>query len=189
MFRILIGSIVAGLIQFVVGAIAWVSPLGSLAFKNLGDVQTAQVQSALASGLTATGSGTYFIPSPETAAGTVLFGKEPVALIHYNTNGFAAAFSGPALITGLVMSVVTMLLVGLAVQRLPDFSSRMRTTGLFAVATVLYFVISLPVYNFYMPWAWWVFLGTQEFVAFALGAFVLLRFFMPREAAPAFAPN
>jgi hypothetical protein len=185
MFRILIGSLVAGLIQFIVGAIAWVSPLGALAFKNLGEVPTTQVQAALAAGLTPTGSGTYFIPSPETAAGTVLFGKGPVALIHFNANGFAAAFSGPALLTGLAMSVVTMLLVGLAVQRLPDFVSRMRTTALFAVATVLYFVLSLPVYNFYMPWAWWVFLGVQEFVAFALGAFVLLRFFMPREAMPA----
>jgi len=189
MIRIFLGSLVAGLVQFVIGAIAWVSPLGALAFKNLDDTRTAQVQAALASGLTATGSGTYFIPSPETAAGTVLFGKGPVALIHYNSNGFAAAFSGPALLTGLAMSVVTMLLVGLAVQRLPDFSSRMQTTGLFAVATVLYFVLSLPVYNFYMPWAWWLFLGVQEFVAFGLGAFVLLRFFMPREAAPASAPH
>jgi hypothetical protein len=57
MLRIFIGSLVAGLVQFIVGAIAWVSPLGALAFKSLGDVQTAQVQAALASGLTATGSG------------------------------------------------------------------------------------------------------------------------------------
>ena len=90
---------------------------------------------------------------------------------------------------GLVLSIVTMLLVGIAVRRLPDFASRMRTTALFAVATVLYFILSLPVYNFYLPWEWWIFLGVQEFVAFALGAFVLLRFFMPRQAAPAVAPN
>jgi hypothetical protein len=184
MIRLLIGSVAAGLVQFIVGAIAWVSPLGSLAFKNLDDVRTAQVQAALASGLTVTGSGTYFIPSPETAAGTVLLGKGPVALIHFNTHGFPS-MAASSLVIGLVLSIVTMLLVGIAVQRLPDFASRMRTTALFAVATVLYFVLSLPVYNFYLPWDWWVFLGIQEFVAFALGAFVLLRFFMPREAAPA----
>jgi hypothetical protein len=184
MFRIFIGSLVAGLVQFIVGAIAWVSPLGALAFKNLSDAQTAQVQAALASGLTSTGSGTYFIPSPETASGTVLLGKGPVALIHFNTHGFPP-MDPTSLITGLVLSIVTMLLVGVAVQQLPDFASRMRTTALFAVATVLYFVLSLPVYNFYLPWDWWAFLGIQEFVAFALGAFVLLRFFMPREAIPA----
>ncbi len=187
MFRIFIGSFVAGLIQFVVGAIAWVSPLGGLAFRNLDDARTAQVQAALASGLTPSGSGTYFIPSPETAAGTVLLGKGPVALIHFNTHGFPP-MNPTALVAGLVMSVVTMLLVAIAVQRLPDFASRMRTTALFAVATVLYFVLSLPVYNFYLPWDWWIFLGIQEFVAFALGAFVLLRFFMPREAGSASAP-
>lgn len=188
MFRIFIGSLVAGLVQFIVGAIAWVSPLGALAFKNLGDTQTAQVQAALASGLTETGSGTYFIPSPETASGTVLLGKGPVALIHFNTHGFPP-MNTIALAIGLVLSIVTMLLVGIAVRQLPDFASRMRTTALFAVATVLYFILSLPVYNFYLPWDWWIFLGVQEFVAFALGAFVLLRFFMPRQAAPAFAPN
>lgn len=186
MFRIVIGSLVAGLVQFVVGAIAWVSPLGALAFKNLDDAQTAQVQAALASGLTATG--TYFIPSPETAAGTALLGKGPVALIHFNTSGFPP-MDATSLLAGFVMSVVTMLLVGTAVQRLPDFASRIRTTALFAVATILYFVLSLPVYNFYLPWDWWVFLGIQEFVAFGLGAFVLLRFFMPPAATPAFAPN
>ena len=184
MIRILIGSVVAGLVQFIIGAIAWVSPLGALAFNTLDDTQTAQVQAALASGLTATGTGTYFIPSPETAAGTEMLGKGPVALIHFNTSGFPPMEAG-ALLTGLIMSIATMLLVGLAVQRLPDFASRLRTTALFAVATVLYFVFSLPVYNIYMPWAWWVFLGVEEFVAFTLGAFILLRWFMPREAAPA----
>ena len=187
MVRIVIGSIVAGIIQFIIGAIAWATPISKLAFTTLGEAETAQVQSALAAGLTATGSGTYFIPSPETPAGTVLLGKGPVALIHFNTHGFPP-MSGPALLTGLILSIVTMLLVGLAVQRLPDFASRMRTTGLFAVATVLYFVLSLPVYNFYMPWSWWVFLGVEEFIAFGLGAFVLLRWFMPREAAPAVVP-
>lgn len=181
MFRILIGSIIAGLVQFIVGAVAWVSPLGKLAFTALDDVQTAQVQTALASGLTATGTGTYFIPSPETAAGTEMLGKGPVALIHFNASGFPPMDPG-ALLTGLIMSIVTMLLVALAVQRLPDFSSRMRTATLFAIATAFYFVFSLPVYNIYMPWGWWVFLGVEEFVAFMLGAFVLIRWFMPKSS-------
>jgi hypothetical protein len=60
---------------------------------------------------------------------------------------------------------------------------------LFAVATVAYFAFSLPVFNFYMPWAWWVFLGVEEFIAFTVGAFVLVRFFMPRAAAPASPPS
>jgi hypothetical protein len=181
MFRILIGSIIAGLVQFIVGAIAWATPIGKLAFTALGDTETAQVQSALAGGLTATGSGTYFIPSPETAAGTVLLGKGPVALIHFNTHGFPP-MAASSLLTGLILSIIVMFLVGLGVQRLPDFASRMRTITLFAVATVTYFAFALPVYNFYMPWAWWVFLGVEEFIAFTLGAFVLIRWFMPKAS-------
>ncbi len=188
MVRILIGSIVAGLVQFIIGAIAWATPLGKLAFTTLNDTQTAQVQAALASGLTATGTGTYFIPSPETAAGTEMLGRGPVALIHFNTSGFPPMDAG-ALLTGLIMSIVTMLLVGLAVQRLPDFASRMRTAVLFGVATVLYFTFSMPVFNIYMPWAWWVFLGVEEFIGFTLGAFVLIRWFVPREAATTSALN
>lgn len=188
MIRLLIGSVVAGLVQFIIGAIAWVSPTGKLAFTALGDAQTAQVQAALASGLGATGTGTYFIPSPETAAGTEMLGRGPVALIHFNSSGFPPLDPG-ALLTGLLMSIATMLLVGLAVQRLPDFASRMRTAVLFGAATVLYFVFAMPVFNTYMPWNWWVFLGVEEFIGFTVGAFVLIRWFMPNEAAPASALN
>ena len=177
MVRIVFGSIVAGLVQFIIGALAWATPIRKLAFATLDDAHTAQIQSALASALTTTGSGTYFIPSSETAAGTVLLGTGPVALIHFNTHGFPP-MAPSSLLTGLILSIFVMLLVGLAVQRLPDFSSRMRTAALFAVATVAYFAFSLPVYNFYMPWAWWVFLGIEEFIAFTLGAFVLIRWFM-----------
>jgi hypothetical protein len=33
-----------------------------------------------------------------------------------------------------------------------------------------------------MPWAWWAFLGVEEFIAFTLGAFVLIRWFMPKAS-------
>ena len=183
MVRLLLRSVVAGLVQFIVGAIAWVSPLGKLAFTRLGDAPTADVQAAMARTLTPTGTGTYFIPSPETAAGTELLGKGPVALIHFNTHGFPP-MNMTMLMIGLAMSIGMMFLVGLAVQRLPDFASRLRVVLLFAVATVAYFVFALPVFNFYMPWNWWIFLGVQEFAGFVAGAFVLLRWFMPVPPPP-----
>ncbi len=182
MIRILIGSIVAGIVQFVIGAIAWVSPLGALAFDSLNDAQTAEVQAALAKTLSPAGSGTYFIPSPETAAGTEMLGHGPVALVLFNASGFAAAVNPAALLVGFAMSVATMLLVALAVSPLPSFALRLRAVLLFAMATVMYFAFSLPVYNFYMPWNWWTFLGVEEFVAFVAGAFVLIRWFMPVPA-------
>jgi len=189
MIRIFIGSIVAGVIQFVIGALAWATPLGRLAFSQAGGPATAGLQTALARTLTQTGTGTYFIPSPETPEtpeGTVLLGKGPVALVHFNTQGFAPMVPG-ALITGLIMSIVTMLLVGIALNSVRS-DKRMPVMLLFAVATVMYFVASLPVYNFYMPWGWWAYLAVEEFIAFALGAFVMVKFFMPKDAVPIVTP-
>jgi hypothetical protein len=182
MVRILIGSILGGFVQFLIGAIAWVSPLGMLAFKTLDDGGNANLQAALAAALTPTGTGTYFVPNPETAQGSVMMGKGPVALIFYNSAGFPA-FDMTSVLTGLVLSIVMLFIVGVALSLVDSFEARIKVTLLFAVATLLYFVLSLPVYNFYMPWGWWIFLAVEELVAFLAGAFILIRWFMPKIAA------
>jgi hypothetical protein len=181
MVRIVIGSILGGIVQFIIGAIAWVSPLGGLAYKTLGDAETADLHTSLARTLTATGTGTYFIPSPDTAAATALFGRGPVGLIFFNTSGFPV-MDPASLLTGLILSIVMLLLIGTALSLVDGFAARLKVAGLFAVAMILYFVLSLPVYNFYLPWGWWIFLAVEELIAFAAGLFVLVRWFMP--AAP-----
>ena len=178
MIRILIGSILGGFVQFLIGAIAWVSPLGRLAFKPINDNGGANLQAALAATLAPTGTGTYFVPNPETAQGAVLMGKGPVALIFFNGSGFPA-FEMASVLTGLVLSIVMLFIVGVALSQVDGFARRIRVTLLFGVATLLYFILSLPVYNFYMPWPWWVFLAAEEAVAFGAGAFILIRWFMP----------
>lgn len=184
MIRIFIGAIVGGLVQFIIGAIAWATPLGKLAFKALGDGPTADLQAALGRTLNATGSGTYFIPSPETAAGTVMLGNGPVALVHFNTQGFPP-MSAPALLTGLILSIVMMWLVGTALSYVHSAANRIKVLLLFATGTVLYFLLAMPVFNIYMPWAWWIFLAAADFVAFVAGGYVMIRWFMPRGAEPA----
>ncbi len=181
MFRILIGSLLGGLVQFIVGAIAWVSPLGSLAYVGTSDAVAADLQAAMARTLTPTGTGTYFIPSPETAEGTVMLGKGPVALVMFNASGHPV-MDPAALVTGLIMSIVTLFLIGIALSGLPNFAARMRALVLVAAAFTLYFVLALPVYNIYMPWAWWIFLAAECFVAVLAGGFVMLRWFMPAAA-------
>ncbi|MBK7283535.1 MAG: hypothetical protein IPI83_03180 [Sphingomonadales bacterium] len=44
------------------------------------------MQTALAANLPKTG--TYMVPDPSTQSGTTLYGKGPVAMVHYNSNGF-----------------------------------------------------------------------------------------------------
>lgn len=181
MFRIFIGSILGGLLQFAIGAIAWVSPLGNLAFTNLGEGPTADLQAAMARTLTPTGTGTYFLPSPDTANGAVLMGRGPVSLVFFNTSGFPAMDSG-AIVTGLLMSIAMLLIVGVALSLVEGFGARLRVALLFGAAAVGYFVLSLPVYNFYLPWGWWIFLAVQEYVAFAAGVIVMIRWFVPARA-------
>lgn len=181
MVRIVIGAIVGGLIQFVIGAIAWATPLGRLAFVGASDAAAADLQAALGRNLTPTGTGTYFIPSPETAEGTVMLGQGPVALIHFNTSGFPV-MDPAALVTGLGLSVLMLFLIGIALSMVDGFARRMQALVLIALATTLYFIFALPVFNSYMPWAWWLYLGVTSLIGLTVGGFVMLRWFMPKPA-------
>jgi hypothetical protein len=188
MVRIFIGAIIGGLVQFMIGAIAWATPLGRLAFVGASDSTAADLQAALGRNLTPTGSGTYFIPSPETAEGTVMLGKGPVALIMFNTAGFPV-MDPMALLTGLGLSVAMLFLIGVALSMIDGFAQRMQALVLIAVATTLYFIFAVPVFNSYMPWAWWIYLGAESLIALIAGGFVMLRWFMPRPASVTATPE
>jgi hypothetical protein len=185
MVRIVIGSVVGGLVQFFVGFLFWGTPLSSLVFTRMPDTQVAAVQTALAQNMTATGTGTYYVPWPDTAAGSVLHGRGPVALIFFNTHGFPV-MSTSALIGGLVLSVISMLLIGLALHtvaaRVGDFASRMRIVLFASIGVTLYAILGQPTYNFYMPWGYWVYLAISLVVGFAAGGFVLAKWFVPYAA-------
>lgn len=185
MVRIVIGSIVGGLVQFFVGFLFWGTPLSSLVFTKMPDAQVAAVQTALAQNMTATGTGTYFVPWPETAQGLILHGRGPVALIFFNTHGFPLMVPG-ALIGGLVLSVISMLLIGLALHtvaaRVDDFASRMKIVLFASLGVTLYAILGQPTYNFYMPWGYWVYLAISLIVGFAAGGFVLAKWFVPHRA-------
>jgi len=171
MVRIVIGSIVGGLAQFFVGFIFWGIPfLSRIPFTVAADAQNAAVQTALAQNLTATGTGTYYVPWPESAAGTILHGRGPVAMIFFNTHGFPP-MDPTSLLIGLILSIVV------------DFASRMQIVLWMSVATVLYFTLTMPVYNYFMPWGYWIYLGISQLVGFVLGGLVLVRWFMPQGAA------
>lgn len=187
MFRVLIGSIVGGIAQFFVGFLFWGMPyLARIPFTIASDAQNAAVQTTLAQNLPVTG--TYYIPWPDSAAGTVLHGRGPVALIFFNTHGFPAMDPG-SLVVGLILSIVTIFLLGLALLaiagRVDDFASRVRIVLYVSLATVLYFTIATPVYNYYMPWGYWIYLALSQLVGIVVGGLVLVRWFLPSGPAAA----
>jgi len=185
MIRIVIGSVLGGIVQFFIGFVFWGTPLSRIAFTVAPDAQEAAVQTALAQNLTATGTGTYHIPWPETAQGLILHGRGPVALIFFNTGGFPLMSPG-SLIGGLVLSIVSILLLGLALHtvaaRVEDFASRMRIVVFASLAVTLYAILGQPTFNFYMPWGYWVYLAISLIVGFVAGGFVLAKWFVPHAA-------
>lgn len=185
MVRILIGSVVGGLAQWIVGALFWATPFSRIAFHVADDTANAGVQQALAQYLTPTGTGTYYVPWPDTSQGTVLHGHGPVALIHFNTSGFPLMDS-TSLIEGLVLSIVSIVLIGLALHaigdRVQDFASRAKLVVFVSVAATLYFTIGQPVFNYYMPWGYFLYLALSQVLGLVAGGLVLVRWFMPRPA-------
>lgn len=183
MIRLIIGSVLGGLAQFFIGFIFWGTPLSRIAFTVADDAQNAAIQQSLAQNLTVNGAGTYFVPWPDTPAGTTLYGKGPVALIHFNPGGFALMDTG-ALIGGLVLSILTTLLIGLALYaiapRVSDFATRARLVVLVTAATVLYFTLSLPVFNYYLPWTYFVYLAISQLVGLIVAGLIVARWFLPK---------
>ncbi|MBU3077975.1 hypothetical protein [Sphingomonas quercus] len=187
MIRLIIGSLLGGLAQFLVGFVFWGTPLGKITFRVASDAQNADVQAALARNLAPIGAGTYYVPWPDTPAGTVMMGKGPVALIHFSPAGAAPMDTG-ALIAGLVLSILTIFMIGLALHliagRVAFFADRLRVLLLFAAATTLYFIVAQPVFNSYMPWGYWIYTALGDFIGLVAGGFVLVRWFLPRPGQP-----
>lgn len=185
MIRLIPGAIAGGFAQFLVGFIFWGTPLSRLAFTTAGDAQNAAVQAALAQNLTVTGTGTYVVPWPSTAEGTTLFGKGPVATIHFNVGGFPA-FDSASLIAGLILSIITALLIGVALWgiagRVPAFIDRMKLVVLFSVAAVLYLHLGQPVFNHY-GWGYFIYLALADVIGLVVAGAVIARWFLPRPAA------
>jgi hypothetical protein len=184
MAKTLFGGLVGGFALYLVGFIFWGTPLSMLAFKTVDDTQSAALQVALAQTLTATGTGTYTIPSSATGQGTVLFGKGPVATIHFNISGFPVVDSA-SLLGGLIMALATGLIIAIAMSgitfRVTDFASRAKVALLFALAASLYLDLGQPVFNHY-GWGYFIYLFLSDFIGLGVAGLVICRWFLPKGA-------
>ena len=183
MIRSVIGGLIAGALMFFIGFIFWGTPLSELAFVQAPEPQSAAVQLAMAQNLTPSGTGTYIIPSPSTAGGTVLFGRGPIATVHFNSGGFAAddmSMMLPGLIFALVSGVLMALGIG-AVARDSSFAERARLVVLFSLGMTIWTILAMPVFNHY-GWGYWIYLFVAETVAVIAGGLIIARWFVPASA-------
>jgi hypothetical protein len=190
MIRVILGSAVAAVAMLVVGFIFFATGLQNLATGNVDDMRAAAVQQALAANLPRTG--TYQIPSGESsAAQTVMYGQGPIATVHYNTSGFAAADPG-MFIYGLIFNFLVALLIGAALigidRRVPDFGSRARVAVLIALAATAFNHLGEPIY-WHHDWGHFIYLLVADGLALAVAG-IIVAWFLPRSrAAPADAPT
>ena len=189
MIRTVIGGLVGGIILFVIGFIFWATPLNRLAFSNAGAAESAAVQTALAQNLTRSGTGTYQIPNPDTAEGTVLYGKGPVASIHFNTSGFPVDDMN-MIVVGLVFALIAGLLIAFALAAAGScsFAARARLVVLYSTAITFWLLLAQPVFG-HFGWGYWIYSFIAETTALILAGLVVARWFMPHyraaEAPPA----
>ena len=182
MTKTLLGGVLGGVALYLVGFFFWGTPLSQLAFNKLADPQTAAVQQALAANLAPGGTGTYMIPAPNTAGGSVLYGRGPIAMVHFNTDGFPVMDSA-ALGTGFALAIVTGLLIALALGsiagRVTDFASRAGLAVLIALIGTLYTEIGQPIFN-HFGWGYWIYLWVSDFIGLTIAGLIVARWFLPR---------
>jgi len=180
MIRMVIGSVAGTVAMFIVGFIFFATPLQLIGLSTTGETQNAAVQMALAQNLPATG--TYIVPSPMSAAGAVLYGKGPVAIVHYNSMGFSTS-SMAVVVAGLIHELIVTLILGFALLgiagRVTDFASRVRLVLLFSVAVSALALLSDPIWM-HQDWryALYSFVGTVAMLAAA--GVVIARWFLPK---------
>lgn len=183
MMRTILGGLAGGLAMYVVGFIFWGTPLNNLAVASLDDAKSAAVQQALAANLTESGTGTYPIPWPVTPATTTLYGRGPVALVHFNTDGFPVMDSG-SLFAGLILALVSALIIAFALRAIAShvrrFEDRAKLVIAFSVAIPLYIALGQPIFN-HAPWSYFVYSFLCDALGFIAAGLVISRWFLPRN--------
>ncbi len=178
--RAVIGGLVGALAMFAVAFLFWATPLNRLAYANTDEAKSAAVQVALAQNLPHTGR--YLVPDPNTAGGTTLYGRGPVATIDYNSGGFSTSGDPKSLIGGLIQEAVTSLMIAFALfaisYRVTDFTSRFRVgLGLTAAATVM-ISLSDPIFM-HGPWNFAIYNLIASIAMLGAATFVIARWFLP----------
>jgi hypothetical protein len=182
MIKITLGAFAAAIAMFITGFIFFATPLGMIAYSSVPEAQQAAAQANLASNLPATG--TYMIPSPSTAEGAVMYGKGPIATVHYNNGGFSAEDPG-VMLKGFIHMLIVGLIMAFALakldRRIPDFASRARIVVLFSVAANALAYLGEPIW-YRHDWTYAIYQFVAQTVMLAVGGLIIARWFLPVSA-------
>ncbi len=184
MGRALVGGVAAAVAMFILGFIFYATPLYKLGSGSLDNAQAAAVQQSLAGNIAKTG--TYFVPSGDTPEQTVMYGRGPIATIHYNMKGYSIA--DPTVMIGgfLHMLMVSLLMaVGLYTLSLhiPSFGERVRLLALGVVGAVAFTRLGEPIW-FHQDWGHAIYLFIADCISLIVAGLVILKLLPRQSAAP-----
>jgi hypothetical protein len=182
MIKLLFGSFAAAVAMFLTGFLYFAGPIATMGYTSASETQGAAVQSALAANLPETG--TYLVPDPSTPSGTTLFGKGPVATVHYNSRGFAAD-SPDGMLPGFILYLVVALFMAGALsqldRRVADFKSRAVIVICFALASSTLIVLGDPIW-LHTDWRYALFTFIGDVLMLSVAGLILARWFLPTKA-------
>ncbi len=182
MIKLFFGSIVAAVAMFITGFLFFATPLQYLGSSRVTDTQNSAIQAALAANLPQTG--TYMIPDTSTAEGTVMYGKGPIATVHYNSKGFSTA-APDVLIGGFIHEFIICILLAAALsgldRRIPDFASRAKLVVLYSVAASAFMHLGEPIW-YHHDWPHFIYLFIGDTAMLIVAGLILARWFMPVAA-------
>ena len=179
MTRALIGAAAAAVAMFILGFIFYASPLAKIGTGTLDNAGAAAVQQALAANLPSTG--TYSVPSADTPEQTVMYGRGPIATIHYNSRGFPVA-DPSAMIVGFVHMLIVGLLMAVGLFTLsryvPQFGEQVRLLVLGTLGAVAFMRLGEPIW-YHHDWGHAIYVFVADSVSLIVAGLIILKL-LPR---------
>ena len=178
--RAIIGAVAAAIAMFILGFIFFATPIANIGTKSVPDAQAAAVQMSLAQNLPQTG--TYSVPSDVTAGQTTLYGRGPIATIHYNTSGFAIGDAGTMIGGFIHMFIVALLIaVGLYTVSLyvPSFTERARLLVLGVLGATIFMRLGEPIW-YHHDWGHAIYLFVADTITLTVAGLIILKL-LPRS--------
>lgn len=183
MIRIVIGAIAAAIAMFIIGFIFFATPLGNIPVGQIDDEGAAAVQQLLAEHIGAAGPAAYVVPGIVGEAQQRLYIDGPIAMVHYNPNGFALGDPN-AMLGGFIQLLIAALLLGFALHALSgharEFGARMKILILFVLTASVFMHLGNPIW-WHQSWSFHSYLFVADLVSLLVGGTIITRWFLPKH--------
>lgn len=178
MLRLIIGSLVAAAVTFLMGWGFFATPMQEMGYAKTSPAVEEQLRAALAA---LPETGTYFIPDAASPDAARRMEEGPVALVKVNQGG--ARMMDPVVFGGGYLHMaLSFLLLGIVLwvlrRPLPTFTSRVLPVILIAALAAFWTRIGEPIW-FHTDWTNALYLAGADFLSLAVGG-LIMALFVPR---------